>query len=232
MSRENQSLSASSWYSKHIHPYKSIVACELLPGGYCNMLSINTLKCPSTRNWSLTAQSVLCWWSWPLKEFNICVCLQLRDMNITYFTIMVYIFNSTSFISNTQTHVHYTLHTFLLIWDRSTNTFETLNYLDAMWDELQSYAWMSHNESTQLWCKRQMCNSTFNLHEHWNPTKLFMNCWKRKSFCSVSLAKLCCAFVLVCSLHITFLTLHKSTPSMLVCIIACYSNILFLSNVR
>lgn len=70
MSRENQSLSASSWCSKHIHPSNSIVACELLPGGYCNMVSINTLKCPSTRNWTLTAQSVLCWWSWPLKWYD------------------------------------------------------------------------------------------------------------------------------------------------------------------
>lgn len=61
MSRENQSLPASSWCSKHIHPYKRIVACELLPGGYCNMVFINTLKCPSTRNWTLTAQSGLCW---------------------------------------------------------------------------------------------------------------------------------------------------------------------------
>lgn len=82
MSRENQSLSASSWCSKHIHPSKSIVACELLPGGYCNMVSINTLKCPSTKNWTLTAQSVLCWWSWPLKEYDLCltaVCIFITE---------------------------------------------------------------------------------------------------------------------------------------------------------
>lgn len=71
MSGENQYLSTSSWCSKHSHPSKSIVACELLPGGYCNMVSINTLKCPSTRNWTLTAQSVLCRWSWPLREYDV-----------------------------------------------------------------------------------------------------------------------------------------------------------------
>lgn len=86
-----------------------------------------------------------------------------------------------------------------------------LNYSDAMWAELQSYAWMSLNQLTQLWCKRKMYQH-LTPHEHWNPSKLFMHRYKRKSLCSVSKMKSCCKPLLWLGV---FISLHVSTTLVL-----------------
>lgn len=97
MSGENQSLSASSWCLKHIHQSKRIVACELLPGGYCNMVSINTLRCPSTRNWTWTAQcAVLMRWTLEENCCVLCVLLSWRDKDTHLFVIIADRFNISS----------------------------------------------------------------------------------------------------------------------------------------
>lgn len=51
-----------------MQPSKRIVACELLPGGCCNMVCIKTPKCPSTRSWSWPDYRARRQLSWPFEN--------------------------------------------------------------------------------------------------------------------------------------------------------------------
>lgn len=109
---------------------------------------------------------------------------------------------------------------YLYVAEEEQTPLKILNYSDAMCVELQLHAWMSHNELTQLWCKRKkMYISPFNPHEHGHPSKLLMICYKKISSCSVSITKQSfkplAQLVQVSSLHYTeihcssFLIMHK-----------------------
>lgn len=75
---------------------------------------------------------------------------------------------------------------------RTANTFwQMLNNSYAMWAAL-SHALVSHNELTQLWCKRKWTIQHLACREHWNPFAFFMKWYKKKSSCSVSRSKKGC----------------------------------------
>lgn len=76
-----------------------------------------------------------------------------------------------------------------------------------MWAELKSYAWMSPNKfncSVKQKYKIQHLTPC----EHWNPSKLLMNWYKRKSFCSVSKTKQCCKPCGLSLCRCVYYTLH------------------------